>query len=170
MRQEKQLLLDEINDKIEGSSSFVLTRYQGLNPDLSSDFRLSLAESGSTYAAVKKRILVKAIEAKGIQLDKEQLAGHIGVAFASSEPISMAKVLFAFAKENKDTLEIIGGHFDGRFCSASEMKTISELPSKDEMRAEFLGLLEAPMSQTLSVMDALLTSILFCLENKKEQE
>ena len=49
---------------------------------------------------------------------------------------------------------------------AEDVKAISELPSQDEMRAQFVGLLEAPMTQTLSVMQALLTSIMYCLENK----
>ena len=43
---------------------------------------------------------------------------------------------------------------------------MSKLPSKDEMRAQFLGTLEAPMAQTLAVMDALLTSVVHCLNNK----
>lgn len=168
MRQEKQLLLDEIQEKLDQSSAFVFTRYESLKPDLSSDFRMQLANAGGKFAVVKKRILIKAAEKEGITLAEEDLKGHIGVAFAMDDPVPLTKAVFDFAKDNKDTLEVLGGQFEGKLCSAGDMKAIAELPSKDELRSQFLGLLEAPMSQTLSVMEALLTSIMHCLENKSQ--
>ena len=56
------------------------------------------------------------------------------------------------------------------FIQASDVERLSKLPSKDEMRAQFLSVLEAPMSQTLAVMEALLTSVPYCLDNKCKQE
>jgi large subunit ribosomal protein L10 len=53
-------------------------------------------------------------------------------------------------------------------CSASDVEQISKLPGKDEMRSQFLGTLEAPLAQTLSVLEALLTSVMYCLENKSQ--
>lgn len=168
MRKEKQLLLDEIKEKIEGSNALVLTQYQSLKPDLSADFRMQLTKAGGGFAVVKKRVLLKAAEAGGLKLDEMALEGHIGVAFAYEDPIPMTKAVFDFAKENKHTLTILGGQFEGKLCNAEDVKAISELPTQDEMRAQFIGLLEAPMSQTLSVMEALLTSIMHCLENKAQ--
>lgn len=170
MRDEKQLLLDEIKDEIVGSSSFVLASYQKLTPDLSSQFRVKLREIGGTLSVVKKRVLIAAAKKQGIHLDQKQMKGHIGVVFAKEDPVSATKALFSFAKDNKENVEVIGGHFEGRLCNAQEMKMIAELPSKDEMRAQLLALFEAPMAQTLSVMDALLTSVIHCLENKSQQE
>ena len=168
MRKEKQLLLDEIKEKIDGSTAMVLTSYQSLKPNLSADFRMQLNKAGGGFSVVKKRVLVKAANAEGVELDEDALEGHIGVAFAYEDPISMTKAVFDFAKTNKDVLTVIGGQFEGRLMSAEDVKAISQLPSKDEMRAQFIGLLEAPMSQTLSVVEALLTSIMHCLENKSQ--
>jgi len=170
MRKEKQLLLDEIQGKMEGANALVLTRYQGLSPDLSFAFRSQISEAGGSFSIVKKRILMKAAEAEGISLDPEALQGHIGVVLAHDDPISATKAFFQFAKENEKVFEVIGGQFEGLFCTAKDVKAISQLPSQDEMRSQFLGLLEAPMSQTLSVMEALLTSILHCLENKAQEK
>lgn len=170
MREEKQLLLDEIKNKIQDSSALVLTRYESMAPNVAADFRKSLQEAGGSYTVVQKRVLLKAAEEGGLSLDPGLLQGHIGVVFAKEDPISSTKALFAFAKENKETFEILAGQFEGKLCSAADVKAISELPSQDEMRAQFLGLLEAPMSQTLSVMDALLTSIMHCMENKNAKE
>lgn len=169
MRQEKQLLLDEIKGKIDGSTALVLTRYDKLTPNDSDGFRRSISEAGGAFAVVKKRVLVKAAEKEGISLDPKMLKGNIGVMFAYEDPLKPTKALFKFANENKDTFEVLAGHFEGKLCSAADVKTISELPTQDAMRAQFLGLLEAPMSQTLAVMEALLTSIMYCLENKSKE-
>ena len=49
------------------------------------------------------------------------------------------------------------------------MVRLSLTASKDEMRAQFLGLLEAPLAQTLAVMDAVLSSVVYCLDNKSKE-
>jgi large subunit ribosomal protein L10 len=170
MRQEKQLLLDDIKEKMDASSAFILTRYNSLTPDLSAEFRNNLREAGGSYSVVKKRILMKAAEAGGVTLDPSALDGHIAVVFAEEDPMPTTKALFAFAKDRENTLEVLAGQIEGELCSAEEVKAFSQLPSKDEMRSQFIGLLEAPMSQTLSVMEALLTSLMHCMENKSQKE
>jgi large subunit ribosomal protein L10 len=146
----------------------VLTRYKRMNPNLASHFRNFLGKSGGSYEVVRKRILIKAAEAAGIKLDRDQLEGHVGVVFAEQDPITVTKAVYQFRQENEDVLQILGGRFEGSVCTAADVEQISKLPSKDEMRAQFLGLLEAPLSQTLSVMEALLTSVMHCLENKSK--
>ena len=170
MRDEKQFLLDEIKELIDDSSAIVFARYERMNPNTASNFRVKIGQSGGAFEVVRKRILVKAIEAAGIKLDPELLQGHIGVIFAKDDPIQVTKIVYQFSKENEDVLQVLAGHFEGRVCSANDVEQISKLPSKDEMRAQFLGLLEAPMAETLSVMQALLTSVMYCLENKSAIE
>ncbi len=169
MRAEKQLLLDEIQEKIEKSTSLVLTSYKKLEPNKAASFRDVLRQQGSGVGVVRKRILGKAAKASGIDLDLDMLSGHIAVIFISSDPVAATKAVFQFSKENDDALTILGGRFDGQLCSAADVEAISKLPSKDEMRAQFLGLLEAPMSQALATVEALLTSVIHCLANKSEE-
>lgn len=170
MREEKQLLLDEIREKVVGSKAYLLTRYQKLNPNLASDLRMKLAKAGGGFAVMRKRMLMKAAEGEGVSLSREMLKGHVGVAFTLDDPIQFTKALYQFSKENEEVLEVLGGQFEGRLYSGAEVKLLSELPSLDEMRAQLLGLFEAPMAQTLSVMESLMTSVLYCLENKSKKE
>ncbi len=170
MREEKQLLLDEIRGKVGKSKAYLLTRYQNLNPNLASDLRIKLAKAGGGFVVMRKRMLMKAAEGEGVALSRDMLKGHVGVAFALEDPIQVTKALYQFSKDNEEALEILGGQFEGRLYSGPEVKMLSELPSLDEMRAQLLGLFEAPMAQTLSVMESLLTSVLYCLENKCDKE
>lgn len=169
MRAEKQLLLDEIREKIDGAKALVLASYNKLEPNLSADFRNALRKGGGGVEVVKKRILVKAAQTSGITWDVESLQGHIALFYAAQDPIATTKTIFDFTKQNEDLLTILGGKFEGQLCSAADIVAIAKLPSKDEMRAQLLGLFEAPLSQTLSTVDAILTSVLHCLHNKSEQ-
>jgi large subunit ribosomal protein L10 len=170
MRPEKQLLLDEIKDKIAGSQAIVLASYKRLEPNAASAFRINLAKTGGSLEVVKKRVLIKAAETAGVALDPALLQGHIAVVFANQDPIETTKAVFQFRRENEEVLEVIGGRFEGSLCSAMDIEQISKLPSKDEMRSQFLGTLEAPLSQTLAVIDSLLTSVMHCLDNKSQAD
>lgn len=170
MRQEKQLLLDEIKDQIVHYKSFVITRYQGFKANAANNLRREIAKVGGNYEVVRKRVLVKAAESAGVEIDPKLLDGHVGLVFTGEDPVETAKLVYKFCKDNDNAITVIGGRFDGRIYGAEDVEKISNLPGKDEMRAQLLGTLEAPLSQTLSVMDSILTSIIYCLENKSKQE
>lgn len=166
MRQEKQLLLDDIRDKISESKGFILTRYSKMTPNLASQFRFDLMKTGGDFEVIRKRILMKAAEAAGLALDRANLEGHIGVVFTTQDLLETAKTVFKFKESNEEVLEVIGGRFEGQLYSGKDVEALSKLPSKPEMQAQILGLLEAVPSQFLGVIDALLTSVPHCLDNK----
>lgn len=170
MRAEKQLLLDEIREKVASSKACLFTRYERLNPNTAFDLRLQLARVGGGFSAVRKRLLIKAAAGEGLHLDRALLKGHIGVIFSHEDFLQTAKLIFQFSKENEEVLEVLGGHFEGALYSGKEVKALSLLPPQPQMRAQFLGLLEAPMVHQLSLMEGILTSLLFCLQNKCEKE
>jgi large subunit ribosomal protein L10 len=169
MRPEKQLLLDEIAEKINSSKAFVLTRYGRLEPNISSHFRQALTRAGGSFEVVRKRILVKAAQTAGITLTEDFLQGHVGIVFAETDPVQTTKAFFQFSKENENLFHVLGGHFEGRLFSAKDVEQISKLPGQQEMRAQLLATLEAPLSQTLAVMQALLTGVMYCLEEKSQK-
>lgn len=169
MRQEKQLLLDEIKGQIDHFKSFVIMRYLGLNANAANAFRRDIAQSGGNVEVVRKRVLVKAAAAAGVNLDLDALDGHIGLVFTGKDPIETAKIVFKYSQETGDAITVIGGRFDGQLYGGADVEMLSKLPGKNEMRAQLLSTLEAPMSQTLAVMEALLTSVAYCLDNKAKQ-
>jgi len=169
MRPEKQLLLDEIKDKINASKALVLASYKKLEPNLAAKFRTNISKSGGSLEVVRKRILYKAAKEAGVSLDLGILEGHIAVVFAEQDPIQTTKVIYQFCQEHEEILRVLCGQFEGKFCSAKDVELISKLPSQDEMRAQLLGLFEAPLAQMLGTVDALLTSVIYCMENKSQE-
>lgn len=170
MRKEKQLLLNEVKEKVEKAPSFVITSYRGLNPNLGFDIRKVLCDAGSEFTVVKKRLFLKVAEEIGVQIDHRLLEGHIAIVSSGEDTVGMAKALYGFAKDHQEVFNVLGGYFDGKVCSATEVEQISKLPTKEEMQAMFLSTLEAPLSQTLGVFDAVLTSVIHCLNAKMDKE
>jgi len=169
MRQEKQLLLDEIREQISASDNFVIFNYEGIGANTVGEFRDEVAKIGGSVEVVPKRVFQKAAVEEGLELDKESLPGHIALLLDGQDSVTLTKTLMQFAKET-NAVKVLGGRFDKKMCTADEVKKISKLPGKEELRAQFLGLLEAPMAQTVAVMDAVVSSVVYCLDNKSKAE
>jgi large subunit ribosomal protein L10 len=169
MRQEKQLLLDEIRQKMEASPCLILTRYSKWSAGTAHQFRRSVRAKGADFEVVRKRVFLKAAQAAGVSIPEDWLQGHIGVVFVQGDALAAAKEIDRFSQENESSLEVLGGRIDGLMMNGADVVALSKLPGKDEMRAQLLGLLEAPMANTLAVMEALLTSVAHAAENRAAQ-
>jgi large subunit ribosomal protein L10 len=170
MRPEKGLLKKEIKDKFDRFGSFVIMQYERLSANAANEFRRQLGKAGGDVEMVRKRVMFKAAVDAGIALDHTSLPGHIGIVFLGEDPLEATKMVFKFSQEREKIIQVIGGRFDGQMYTGAEVERLSTLPSKDEMRAQLLSVLEAPLSQTLAVIEALLTSVPYCLDNKSKQE
>ncbi|HAB98787.1 MAG TPA: 50S ribosomal protein L10 [Parachlamydiales bacterium] len=154
MRKEKQLLLDEIKDKIDTAKAMIITSYTALAPNASWVLRDQLAKLGSQLEVVRKRVFLKAAEQSGVKIDEALLKGHVGVVFVGeADSLPSAKVIFKFSEENSKVLEVLCGQVEGIMRPGSEVEMLSKLPGIDEMRAELIGLFIAPMAQMLSVLE-----------------
>ena len=173
MRKEKQLLLNEMKDKLNESKGFLITSYQGINPNVASDFRTAIIDTQSLFCVVKKRVFLKAVEQLGIKVDRETLKGHIGIVYAGNNPIATTKVVYKFKQENNQFFDVLGGQLEGEPCSSSQLKEIAMLPSHEEMRAQFVATLEAPLSGLVSVIELAMKGVISCIDqqvHKKESK
>jgi len=169
MREGKQLLLEEIREKIESSNGFVLASYSALNSQVNRELRNKIAEFNGDLEIVRKRLFVKALEVGGTSLEGISLEGHIGVFFAKDEPLELLKAAVNFSKDYKDNLKIMGGLIDNEVVNAVDIQVLATLPSLKELRGQFVGLIEAPMAQTVSTVQSMLTSLLYCIEAKSNK-
>lgn len=167
MRKEKALLLDEIKEKISASKAMIVTRYEKLEPNASWVLRDRLAKTGSLFEVVRKRVFLKAAEHAGIQIDESFLQGHVGVIFVNqTDAMPSAKTVIKFSEENGETLKVLCGQIEGKVVPGAEIEALSKLPGIDEMRAILLALFTSPMSQTLSVLEAVMAEPLSVIEQK----
>jgi large subunit ribosomal protein L10 len=155
MRAEKQFLLDQIEDQLQNFEAFVVTDYAGLSANEAATMRTELKKRGGRMAVVRKRVFAKALSKMNLSMDLGSLTGHIGIVFAPVDAMETFKFVCNFSKDTSRP-NILSGRFEGKMIEAQTVKVLASLPSRDEMRSQFLGTLEAPMAQMLAVVEALL--------------
>ena len=169
MSAEKQALLNEVKEKINLKEGFILASYDKLSANKIAGIRKSLVEVGGDMFVVKKRIFAKAASEKNLTYSMEELEGHVLLAMAKGNFPAIAKVIFDAKNETK-AIKILGGYFEDGKCVTADVEQISNLPSLDVMRAQIIGLLEAPMGQTLATLEEIVSSVMRCEENNNSNE
>ncbi|MDD3044978.1 MAG: 50S ribosomal protein L10 [Candidatus Delongbacteria bacterium] len=152
---EKQAVIDEIRKKLESSSAFYVTKYDGINVEKISKLRRDLRSSNSEMKVFKNTLVVKALQGSQYLSDFENiLKGPNSITFAYDDPASPAKILFAFAKQNA-AMEIKGCLFENQFYGADKMSVIKDLPTRDALLSMLANVINEPMSKVARIVDAL---------------
>ena len=154
-KEQKQEALGAIADQLEGANTVYLTDYQGLTVEQANGLRRAFREADIDFKVLKNTLLRRAMEDKG-GFDElyDQLNGPTAVAF-TSEPAAPAKVLKKFLEDN--SLEIPrfkGAYIDGAVYDGTSLDVLAKLKSKDELIADILGLLLAPITNVASALGA----------------
>ena len=119
---------------------------------------------------LKKTLLNIALKDAGVEVDGRGLSGQIGVAYSQDE-VAAAKVLADFIKANKETtFSIEGGALGEKALSAVEVKALAKLPSQDELRAQLVGTLQAPIASFVRVLGGNLSGLVQVLKAVEEKK
>ncbi|MFO7810992.1 MAG: 50S ribosomal protein L10 [Candidatus Delongbacteria bacterium] len=152
---EKGKVIDEIKEKLKSSSAFYVTRYDGIDVENISKLRKDLKDNDSEMKVFKNTMVIRALEDSEYKDDfTEILKGPNSLTFAYSDPVAPAKVLFDFAKKNKE-LKIKGCLFENEYYGADKMSVIKDLPTKETLYAMIANVLNEPMSRVARIIDAL---------------
>ncbi|MGE4572134.1 MAG: 50S ribosomal protein L10 [Candidatus Izemoplasmatales bacterium] len=160
----KQLLVNEVAERMTNSKSVVIAEYQGLTVEKTQALRKLLREAGCEMFVIKNNIARRAAEEKGYSELVNDLVGPNSVVFSYEDQVSAAKVLYEFAKKNKK-LKIKSGIVDGAYYQDEKIKEISQLPNKEGLLAMLAGQLYAPLRDLAIALDLLTKN-----DSEEEQE
>ena len=152
-RTEKQVLIDDLHAEFGRSPHAILVDFRGLSVPAVTEFRRKVQKAGSSYRVVKNSLALRAV--KDTPLDKlaAKFENATGVAYTSEDPVALAKVLMAFAKDHPQ-LVVKGGVVSGsQMLDAEGVKALSSMASLPEQRAKLLGLMKAPASQLVRLLN-----------------
>ena len=141
--EQKQQMVGELADKIKNSTSGVLVNYCGITVEKDTALRKKLREAGVDYTVIKNTYIKKACDIAGLEGFDSVLEGMTAFA-VSDDPVAPAKILCEFAKENEN-FEIKAGFIDGRVIDTKEVKSLSEIPSKEGLICKILGSLQSSL-------------------------
>ena len=168
-KEEKSRVISELQGKFEKAKGIVFTDYRGLNVEEISGLRNSLREAELEYRVVKNTLARRAAEGTPVDAAKDYFTGPIGIAVGFDDPVLVAKRVIEFRKSN-DKLEIKGGIIEGGVCTAEQIKTISELPSREVQLSMLVGAMQSPLSKFAGALNATLSQFIYAMEALKDKK
>jgi len=152
-KQQKKEVLTGLADKIQRAKSIVFTSFNALTVKDNEELRLKLREVEGEYYVAKKTLLNLAFKNNPIEgLNVKDLDGKVATIFSYGDEVAPAKIVLGFRKDREDKIAFIVGVLEGRFLSQVEMESLAKLPSKQELYAQMVGSLNAPISGFVNVL------------------
>lgn len=144
-RAQKSALVENLNGTFGEMESVVVTHYKGLNVDQMNELRAKMRQNGARLQVAKNRLVKRALAGTTYEPLSEMFTGQTAIAYAP-DPVSAAKVVVDFAKENEN-LVILGGAMGENVLDIKGVENLAKMPSLDELRGTLVGLIQAPATK-----------------------
>lgn len=171
MRAEKKQMVQDLKTLLS-ERQLVLISYKGLKANVFNEFRGKLASLDAECRVVPNTLLRIAARELGMDgLAEAIMSGDTAMVSGAGDPVAMVKAVLEFAK-GKDQVSVKFSYIENALLSESDTKALADLPPREVLLAQLLGLLQAPGSQLVRVLNAKVASIVYVLDafcKKNEQ-
>ena len=169
----KKAVVEELSSKISEATSVVFVNYSGITVAQDTELRRELREAGVSYHVVKNTMLRIAANEAGLEGLSDHLEGTTAMAY-SEDAVAPAKIICGFIKKNKledaGILTVKVGIVEGKVISADEVKALAALPSREELIAKVLGSMNAPITNTVNVLQGVIRNAVYVLDAIRAQK
>jgi large subunit ribosomal protein L10 len=169
MRPEKASIVSDLSEKLKRSPFVLVTDYQHMKVGDFGELRDRLAPTGAEVHVVKNNFLKRAMSESGFADVSEKLIGQTAVVTGEKDVAPVAKVLKTFATEFKVAVLKIG-LVDRAVLSTAELEQLADLPPRDVLLAQLLGLFLAPATRLVRVLNEPGSALARLLKAKTEKE
>jgi large subunit ribosomal protein L10 len=158
MRPEKANIVSDLSEKLNRSPFVLVTDYQRMNVSHFADLRNRLAVTGAEVHVVKNSFLKRAISQSGLPDVADKLTGQTAVVTGHKDVAPVAKLLKSFAAEFKIAALKVG-LVDKSILSTKELETLADLPSREVLLSQLLGLLLSPATKFVRLLNEPATAL-----------
>lgn len=167
-KQQKSDVLAELQTLLKESKLTVAAKYQGTTVKALQQLRRDARANGTTVKVAKNRLVRQAMKKhdnlKGT--DTSALTDMLLYAFNAEDEVAPAQALKAFAKTNP-TIEFVGAFSaDGTFMDADQVKTLADLPSREQLIGQVVETLLSPVNDVTNALSGNLHALLDGVETK----
>ncbi len=165
-KEQKKEIVNDLTDKAERAKSIIFAGFNGLGVKENEELRNELKKEDSEYCVAKKTLLnlVFANMKTGEEVDAKKFTGQVAAVFGYGDEVSPARAIDRFMKGHENKLCFIGGILENKFLSAEEAEALAKLPGRQELYAQVVGSINAPVSGFVNVMAGNLRSMLYVLK------
>ena len=169
-KDDKKKDVESLRKELEASKNLFVTGYEKLKVQQDFELRKTVRASGGKYRVVKNNLAAKASEGIPAEQILKDLKGMTSLAYTSSDPVALAKALTAYAKANP-TFTFKAGRVEGRVIDIKAIHDLASMPSKEEIFAKMLYLINASAQRLATVINAVGRNLAVvidqgCKENK----
>ncbi|MGH8707511.1 MAG: 50S ribosomal protein L10 [Burkholderiales bacterium] len=143
--EQKQAVVAEIATQLAKAQAVIVAENRGLSVEAVTGLRAKARKSGLYLRVLKNTLARRAVKGTPFEALAGQLSGPLVYGIAQ-DPVSGAKVLAEFAKEN-ELFVIKGGAMPNAMMSSTDIKALATMPSREELLAKLAGTLQAPIAK-----------------------
>ena len=158
-RGQKEQDLQELTDRIKRAKSLVLTEYRGTTVKNIDTFRRTLSKENVFSKVYKISLLKMALTANGVDATTVDYKTPVILSISDEEETAPARIIKALSKDIK-TINIVSGIIDNQLASREQILALADLPSKDQLRAQLVGTINAPITGFVNVLAGNLRGLL----------
>jgi len=168
-QEEKAKTVAEVHEKLKAARVAIVTEYRGLTVAQITRLRREIRGASGEYQVIKNTLARLALKDTAYGPLDRLLEGPNGWVLGYADPVAVSKTLIKFIEEN-EKLTIKGGFLEGEFMDQAKVKVLAQMPSKPELQAKLLALMQAPATQLLRLIQEPSSMMVRLLESVRKQK
>ena len=145
--------VEELGRDIKQAKTAILATFSGLKAAQTEDLRKTVRGAGAKFQVVKNTLAERAAQGTALASVLKDLTGVTSIAYTTGDPVTLAKVLQKYAKDNPE-LKFKVGVVEGRVIQLQEIEALATMPSREEILAKLLFLIHAPAQRLVTALGA----------------
>ncbi len=152
-KQKKEEIIAKVSDAIGKATTLVFANFKGLSVAEQNEMRKGLRAQDVGYMVAKKTLIRRALDAAKFKGELSELEGEIALVYGADE-LAPARELATFVKKFSEHLSFAGGVFGGMYVDKAKIGEIAAIPPMETLRAQFVQLINSPLSRFAVVLNA----------------
>jgi len=169
-KDEKAKQVESVREELSRAKSVFLSQFEGITVAQDFELRRKVAGAGAKYHVVKNSLIERAAQGTPAEpLVSNKLKGTTSLAVTESDPVALARVLTAYAKENP-VLVFKSGVVEGRVVSLADLAALATMPSRETLLGKALFLINAPATRLASAVSAVARNLAFVIKQAVDEK
>ena len=168
-RDEKQALVQQLNESFSRAKIAILADYKGLKVAEFEKLRVELKKNNAEIRVAKNTLLRRAVDGTAFEALKDEFKGSTAVAVSYDDPVTPAKALVEFAKDNPQ-IEIRNAALEGKILSSADLAALAKLPGREVLLAQLMSVMNAVPTNLVQVLSGVPRKFLYLLQAIADQK
>ncbi len=168
-KDEKQKQAEALREELAKAKGVVLSGFEGITVAQDTDLRGKVAKAGAKYRVVKNSLIERAAQGTPIEPVAKKVRGTTSLAYTDSDPVGLAKIITAYAKENP-ILVFKTGVVEGRVVSMADLNALASLPSREMLLSKVLFLIKSPAQRVASTLAGVARNLAYVIQQGVQEK